>query len=86
MINRKPTTTVNNSGENSGIIVANANLNGPINVIENTHKKGFHSLIPQLIEKLSELTNLLDEDLDKTYKVTFDQIREYDINYYNNIS
>lgn len=77
MINEKHQHIIDNSGENNGVIADT--INGPVTINQNPPQKTLPSLIPILVEQLAKLTNLPDEEIEKTYKITLDQIKEYDI-------
>ncbi|MDA1919828.1 portal protein [Bacillus cereus] len=68
--------SLSNSGENRGVM-ANV-VYGNIYNIQNERKK-IPSLIPRIIEKLAELTNLSDEEIDRIYKVNEEDLRVYNI-------
>ncbi|NFM93100.1 portal protein, partial [Clostridium botulinum] len=90
---------LDNSGDNTGTMAGNieGNVinNNPQNMFistaiinrENKTKK-LHSLIPILVEKLSEITNIPEEEMDKLYKIDDDRLKAYKIPdkiLYNNI-
>ncbi|MDP7979907.1 hypothetical protein [Bacillus multifaciens] len=76
MIENSGDVSLSNSGENRGVM---ANIvNGNIYNIQRERKK-IPSLIPRIIEKLAELTNLPDEEIDKMYKVNMEDLTSYDI-------
>ncbi|ACQ54259.1 portal protein [Clostridium botulinum] len=91
--------TLDNSGDNTGTIagaiegnvITNNSQNMSINtvIINSKNKtKKLHSLIPILVEKLSEITNIPEEEMDKLYKIDDDRLKTYKIPdkiLYNNI-
>lgn len=99
MINSKPQQiTLDNSGDNTGIIAGVINGDVTNNSFQNTfnttvihqqnHTKKLHSLIPIIVEKLAEITNISEEEMDNLYKIDEERLRAYKIPKkisYNNI-
>ncbi|MBN1039058.1 portal protein [Clostridium botulinum] len=52
-------------------------INGDVYLKESGNK--CHALIPLVIEKLSEITNIEDDDLEKQFKVEKNELKEYKI-------
>lgn len=70
--------SVENSGDNYGVEAGV--INGDVQVsVFNQRKFKFPSLIPSLIEQLAELANISDEDMDKQYKISSEDLQEYRI-------
>lgn len=80
---KKLLNKIDNQGMNTGIISGSVNAS-KITINNNTidfekKKRRSYSLIPELIKKLAELTNLPEEEMDKLYKVTDDDTKAYGI-------
>ncbi len=68
---------VGNKGENNGIIAGE--IHGDVHVHNDNKSVKFPSLIPEIVEKLAEITNIPDEELDKIYKINKLELKEYKI-------
>lgn len=77
MINRQPNYLLSNPGQNDGVIAGV--VNGDITYIHPTPANKFASLIPVLIEKLADLVNITDEEMERTYKISPSELIIYDI-------
>lgn len=85
MLKNKPSISVDNQGENQGVL-ANE-IHGQVdnrrsyNIIlpERENQRKLPSLIPQIVEALADLTVLSEEEIDKIYKVNKEDLTSYDI-------
>lgn len=77
MINRQPTYSLTNPGQNDGVIAGV--VNGDITYIHSTPANKYASLIPTLIEKLADLVNITDEEMERAYKISPSELITYDI-------
>lgn len=75
--NDRITNSVNVSGENSGIVAKD--IYGDVNVYHEKEKNRGYSIIPLVIEKLSEITNIDEEDLERQFRVNVSELKEYKI-------
>ncbi|KHL97006.1 hypothetical protein QW71_03550 [Paenibacillus sp. IHB B 3415] len=77
MINRQPTYSLTNPGQNDGVIAGV--VHGDITYIHPTPANKYASLIPVLIEKLADLVNITDEEMERTYKISPSELITYGI-------
>lgn len=78
---------IENNGVNNGIVAETIN-GGVIYNINNSIRYKIPSLIPSLINKLAELSNIPDDQMDNSYKITKGDLQEYRIEdkiEYNNV-
>jgi len=86
VIKSRPSNSLSNSGHNNGFMAGE--VHGDIIINSTNGTKKLPSLIPQLIEKLAEITDLTDEEIERIYRVNIDDTTAYNINEkisYNNI-
>lgn len=85
MLKSKPNTSVDNKGENQGVMAneihGHVDNSRTYNVIlpEREKQRKLPSLIPQIVEALADLTVLPEDEIDKIYKVNIEDLTSYDI-------
>ncbi|MEK4209272.1 MULTISPECIES: hypothetical protein [Paenibacillus] len=77
MIDKKRNFTITNTGENNGLMTGD--VYGGITYIQPENTVSTFSLIPSLIEKLAELANVDDEDMERSYKLNPIDLMSYTI-------
>jgi len=85
MLKNKPGVSIDNSGENQGVmadqIIGQVDNSKTYNIILTDREKQnkLPSLIPQIVEALAELTVLPEQEIDRIYKVKIEDLKSYDI-------
>src|SRR5690606_10101725 len=85
MAKSNSSTSLHNQGENRGIMASE--IHGPIDNSQHTTiiyseretQKKLPSLIPQIVETLAEITVLSDDEIDKIYRISKEELTSYNI-------